>query len=69
MDKADRGNLDVLLNHWVEHNKEHGEEYKEWTEKTKSLEESEVHDNIMEAVQQLDKVNESLLKALNKLRG
>ena len=69
MEKTERRKLDVLLNHWIEHNKEHGEEYKEWTEKTKSLEESEVHDNILEAVQQLDKVNESLLKALNKLRG
>jgi len=69
MDNAERGKLDVLLNHWIEHNKEHGEEYREWTEKAKSLEEAEVHDYILEAVQQMEKVNESLLKALSKLRG
>ena len=37
MEKTERGKLDVLLNYWIEHNKEHGEEYKEWTEKVKNL--------------------------------
>ena len=30
MDDSDRKKLETLLNYWVEHNDEHGAEFKEW---------------------------------------
>ena len=68
MHQAEREKLRILLNHWVEHNKDHSQEFKEWAEKAKGFGEAQVHDYILEAAGQMDKANESLLKALEKLR-
>lgn len=69
MDKAKNEKLEILLNHWIEHNREHAQEYKEWAEKAKSFGQATVHDDIMQAVQQMNNVNEHLLKALERLRA
>ena len=69
MDQAERGRLRVLLDYWVKHNREHGEEFKEWAEKAKSFGEIAVHDDLMEAHEEMGKANASLLRALEKLRG
>jgi len=69
MDQAESDKLRVLLDYWVKHNREHGEEFREWAEKAGSSGEIAVHDDLMEAHEEMGKANASLLKALEKLRG
>ena len=68
MDKQEKGKLEILLNHWIEHNTEHAQEYTEWAEKAKSFGQAAVHDDIMQAVQQMNTMNGLLLKALERLK-
>jgi nickel/cobalt exporter len=69
MGNAEREKIKILLNHWIEHNKEHIQELREWAEKAKRLGEAETCDDILEAAQVLDKTNEALLRALRRLEG
>lgn len=69
MDVAEKEKLKILLNHWVKHNSEHAQGFSEWAEKAKSSGYSEVHDEIMQAVQQMNKANEFLLKASEILKA
>ena len=55
MDQAEKDKLLILLDYWVKHNREHGEEFKEWAEKAKNYGEPAVHDELMEAVEQMAK--------------
>ena len=57
----------ILLNHWIEHNKEHGREFREWGEKAKKLGEAESGEDMLQAAQEMDKASESLLQALRRL--
>jgi hypothetical protein len=68
MGEVEKGKLKTLLNYWIEHNREHAQEFREWAEKAKSFGQAEVHDNVMRAVQQMNKANESLLSALERLK-
>ncbi len=68
MDQVEKGKLRVLLDYWIEHNKEHGEEFREWAEKARGLGETAVHDELMEAYREIGKVNSLLLKALDRLK-
>ena len=67
MAEAEREKLKILLKRWIEHNGEHGEEFKRWAEKARSFGDFEVHDHMLEAVHQMGKANESLLSALGRL--
>ncbi len=69
MDEAEKEKLRILLGYWIEHNREHGEEFKEWAEKSRDLGEAMVCEDLLDAVQHMDKANEFLLRALRKLRG
>ena len=68
MDKTEKEKLQILLNHWIEHNIEHTQEFMEWADKAESFGQAAVHDDIMEAVQQMNSVNNFLLKALERLK-
>jgi hypothetical protein len=65
--EADKEKLNRLLDYWIEHNKEHGDEFREWAEKTESFTGTAVRDHLLGAAQQMDEVNEFLLMALDKL--
>ena len=69
MENGEREKFEILLNHWIEHNKEHIQEFREWAEKAKRFGEAETCDDILEAAQVLDKTNQALLRALRKLEG
>ena len=69
MSETDRDKLKTLLHHWAEHNDEHCVKFKEWAEKAKGLGEQKVHDDILGAVSQMDKANECLRSALEKLNA
>lgn len=62
MNEAEK--LQVLIPHWLEHNKEHAEEYRHWAEKA-----GEAAADILAAVEALNQVNQALSAALEKLGG
>jgi nickel/cobalt exporter len=64
---AERKKLKILLDHWIEHNREHSLEFREWAEKAKGFEQPETCKDILEAAQEMDKANEPLLRALRRL--
>jgi len=69
MAEIDREKLIKLLDYWIEHNKEHRGEFAAWAEKSRNFAKASVYNSIMEAAQQMDRANESLLKVLEELKG
>jgi hypothetical protein len=67
METDDRAKLQILLDHWIKHNREHAEEFVEWAEKAKGFGQAAVHDEMVQAAQRIGKANESLSAALKQL--
>jgi len=67
MDSDERTKLRALLNYWVEHNREHSQEFKEWADKAKVLGEVEVAEEILQAAQEMDKASGLLSRSLKRL--
>ena len=65
----DKMKLSTMLNYWLEHNKEHSEEFREWAEKARGFGEAKVSAEILAAVQEMDRANEFLSRALKGLAG
>ena len=63
MSQTERDKLAALLVYWIKHNREHGEEFREWAEKATGFGESEVHDELIDACHKINEANELLLKA------
>lgn len=61
--------LRVLLDHWVGHNREHAEEFRQWAGRAEQLGVREVASNLGAAVEELKSVNKWLVAALDKLGG
>ncbi|MDD5126602.1 MAG: hypothetical protein PHR43_00650 [Dehalococcoidales bacterium] len=69
MANSDREKLKILLAHWVEHNNEHRDEFREWAEKAKILGEAEVDNLMQKAAREMHRSGDYLLQALKKLGG
>jgi nickel/cobalt exporter len=67
MDNDEKAKLKTLLNYWVEHNKEHSQEFREWAGKAKILGENQAYEEMLRAAQEIDKAGESLSRALRGL--
>lgn len=67
MGSDERTKLKALLNYWVAHNREHGQEFKEWADKAKALGEVEVAEEILQAARELDKASGLLSNSLKRL--
>jgi len=65
----ERAKLRALLNYWIEHNKEHSQEFREWVNKAKVLGEAEAGEDMLQAAQEMDKASEILSRALRRLEG
>jgi hypothetical protein len=63
----ERDKLRALLNYWVEHNREHSQEFKEWADKAKILGEVEVAEEIRQAAREMDKASGLLSQSLKRL--
>jgi thioredoxin 1 len=61
------GRLKLLLTSWVEHNKKHGEQFRQWAEKVKDMKSDPIYSRALQAAQQLEKANEQLSQALTQL--
>ena len=67
MANEERVKLRTLLNYWIGHNKEHSQEFREWADKVKGFGEAEAAEEMLQAVQEMDKASERLLQALKLL--
>jgi hypothetical protein len=56
--------LRILIPHWIEHNEEHANEFRQWA---KAAGDADVY--ILEAAETMLQVNQSLEVALHKLGG
>ena len=63
----ERTKLRVLLSHWVEHNREHSQEFSEWADKAKALGEAEVGEGILQAAKAMDEASGFLSQAQKML--
>ena len=69
MSIEEKGKLKTLLNYWMNHNKEHSQEFREWAEKARSSGEDELCEQVLQAAQAIDKASEFLSQALGKLEA
>ena len=67
MSNDDKTKLKSLLDYWIDHNEEHSQEFKEWAEKARDMGEVAVADEILLAVQNMDRVTEILSGTVKKL--
>jgi nickel/cobalt exporter len=63
----ERAKLRALLNYWIEHNREHSQEFREWADKAKILGEVEIAEEILQAAQAMDKASGLLSQSLKRL--
>ncbi|TZE80614.1 hypothetical protein [Calorimonas adulescens] len=55
--------LSILLAHWIEHNKSHEENFREWADKSEKLGKTKVSEMISKAADSLNAANLYLLEA------
>ena len=67
MEKTDMEKLQIMIEHWIEHNEEHAGEFGKWAERAKFAGNEPVHDDILRAIEKLRDANEQLRAALSKL--
>ena len=58
-----------MLVYWIEHNKEHAQDFKRWAEKAKGFDKIEAYEAIMKAVGHMEEVNECLFKAFEDINN
>ena len=56
-----------LLPHWMEHNAEHAEEFREWAEKVRTLRGDAAANNVVRAAEAMEQANAYLQAALDGL--
>jgi hypothetical protein len=66
MTGEDSMKLGTLLNYWIEHNEEHGQEFKEWAEKIRP-DDSGVAEELLQAASEMDKATGYLVRARERL--
>ena len=60
----EKARLKVLLNYWIEHNKEHSQEFREWADRAKELGAVEASEKILQATMEMEKAGALLSWAL-----
>ena len=63
VENRDEKTLNILLVYWMNRNKDHEEEFREWIDKARSMGKEETAKNIEQAVEYLKKSNEMLVEA------
>lgn len=66
--KEQEERIAVMLKHWLEHNDRHAEEFRAWAEQARALGRSDVSQGIVQAAEQMLRVNQWLDTALRRLR-
>jgi thioredoxin 1 len=63
------GRLKVLLTSWIEHNNQHSEKFRKWTERTENVEDNPTYHSILQAAREMETANERLSQLLIELQG
>ncbi|MFC1961935.1 hypothetical protein ACFLWN_02685 [Chloroflexota bacterium] len=66
-DKEIEKKLSMLLDYWIEHNREHSQEFREWAEKAEASGEPDVSRVIRQAADEMDAATEHLAQAKKQL--
>ena len=66
---TDLDKLRILLSHWVEHNRNHSEEFLEWVKRSEGLASDDVVLHLRSAGEEMEKVTDNLRAALRHLGG
>jgi len=64
----EKAKLKTLMKYWIEHNEEHSQEFREYAEKARQMGEGRVAEEILQAVENMDRVTEILSKTLKRLQ-
>ena len=64
----ERGRLKVILTSWTEHNNQHSEKLRKWTEKVENPEGNPIYRGIIQAAQEMERENERLSQLLVELQ-
>lgn len=67
MTSDDMTKLKTLLDYWIEHNQEHGQEFREWA--VKVVGSGDIGEDLRQAAEQMDKASQFLSQAQKKLEG
>ena len=67
MSIEEKTRLKILLKYWIEHNDEHSREFKEWAEKARLMDEDKIATEILQAVENMDRVTEIFTGTMQKL--
>ncbi len=62
-----KGKIPLLIQHWIEHNESHGEEYRRWADIAREEGLERVEALILEAADRIRSANEKLKEALEDL--
>jgi len=65
----EKGRLRVLLNSWIQNNKEHSKKFSGWMQKTDNVEDDAIYRSILQAVREIEKVNDNFSRLLMELQG
>jgi len=63
----DIAKLKTLLGYWIEHNHEHGQEFREWADRAVGW--GDISEDLRQAAEEMDKASQLLSRALDKLEG
>jgi thioredoxin 1 len=61
------GKLKVLLTSWVEYNKKHGEQFRNWAQQAKNMESDAIYSSALQAAEEVGKASGQLSRVLIKL--
>jgi hypothetical protein len=67
MDDKERARLRALLSYWIEHSREHSQEFKDWAGRAEAAGQPETARELTGAAQEMDKAAGSLSRALKYL--
>jgi thioredoxin 1 len=63
----EKGRLKRILSYWTEHNKQHSEKLKRWTEKVQNAADDGAYNSIIEAAREMERANERMSQLLVEL--
>jgi hypothetical protein len=63
----DMAKLKTLLGYWIEHNREHGQEFREWADKAAVPD--DIGEDLRQAAEEMDRASQLLSEAQEKLEG
>jgi len=64
----EKGRLKVILNSWIQHNKEYSKKFSMWMQKTDNIEDNAIYRSILHTVREMEKANDNLSRLLIELK-